>query len=204
MLKRVLPILISAVLAFGLVLQISALEKSSQTAKEKYAYVGVKKCKMCHSSAKRGNQFKKWKEFKHAKAFLSLKTPKAKELAQKAGLEGNPWESPKCLKCHVTAFEVKPELKKKIKYEDGVQCEACHGPGSGYSKLSIMKDKKKAREAGLKMPSEKDERDPKKRVCTRCHNPHSPTYKEFNFKEFSKKIAHPVPKKKKEKKEGKR
>ena len=193
--RRMLICAIFAALAFGLVLQISAVEKGAQSSKGKYSYVGMKKCRMCHRSEKRGNQFEKWQKSKHAKAFLTLKTPKAVELAKKAGVEGNPWESPECLKCHVTAFDAKPKLRKKIKNENGVSCEACHGPGSGYSKLSIMKERKKAMAAGLRMPKEKDEKDPKKRTCTRCHNPESPTYREFNFKEFYKKIAHPIPKK---------
>lgn len=204
MLKKLVLTTISAILAlFVVVVYISAVEKEA-IKKPKHTYVGVKKCGMCHRSSKRGDQYGKWKKFKHAKAFLNLKTPEAKEVAQEEGVKENPWESPKCLKCHVTAFKVKvkfPEfIGERFKIEDGVQCEACHGPGSDYSKLSIMKDEKKAIEHGLKMPNEKDEMgdNPKKWICKKCHNSESPTYKEFDFKKLYKKIAHPIPKEEKE------
>lgn len=200
--KLVLIAMISAILGSATVVYIFAKEEeASQPAKEKYTYVGVKKCGMCHRSSKRGDQYGKWKKSKHAKAFLTLKTEEAKELAKKAGVEENPWKSPKCLKCHITGFKAKPERKEKVKLKNGVQCEACHGPGSDYSKLSVMRDKKKAIKNGLKMPNEKDEEssNPKKWTCRKCHNPESPTYEEFDFKKFYKKIAHPLPKKKEEK-----
>jgi hypothetical protein len=51
----------------------------------------------------------------------------------------------------------------------------------------VMKDKVKAQSLGLVTPDEA--------VCKTCHNPESPTYKEFKFEEYRAKIAHPVPKK---------
>ncbi len=43
----------------------------------------------------------------------------------------------------------------------GVQCEACHGPGSAYKSMKVMKDPKLARQNGLWEVT----RD----VCMRCH-----------------------------------
>ena len=48
-----------------------------------------------------------------------------------------------------------------------------------------MKDKQKAVAAGLIIPDEK--------TCIQCHNDKSPTYKEFDYKKFYAKIAHPIP-----------
>lgn len=42
-----------------------------------------------------------------------------------------------------------------------LDCEACHGPGSGYSPMAVMKDPAKARAAGLVMPD--------KSFCSQCH-----------------------------------
>jgi len=42
-----------------------------------------------------------------------------------------------------------------------VQCEACHGAGSDYKKMSIMKDREKAVANGLEIPSQA--------TCNGCH-----------------------------------
>jgi len=126
-------------------------------------FVTSKKCKMCHKGAKKGEVFEKWEKSSHAKAFETLKAK---------GEDKNP----KCLECHTTGYD------GSAYKEEGVGCEACHGAGSDYKKMSVMKDKAKAMEAGLIMPDEA--------ACKKCHNEKSPTFKGFNFEEFSKKIDH--------------
>lgn len=159
--------------------------------KKAHIYGGVKTCKACHMTKKSGAQYKIWAASPHAKAFETLKGEKAMALAKKVGVK-DPSTSEKCLKCHVTAFGVDAKLKgPKLTQEEGVSCEACHGPGSAYKSRKIMKalfaGKANAADYGLVIPDEK--------VCVKCHNEESPSYKPFNFKEFSAKIAHPVPKK---------
>lgn len=154
---------------------------------EEHKYVGVKKCSMCHKSEAKGDQYGKWLSSKHAKAYETLCTPQAKETAEKAGVAGNPEQAPECLRCHVTAFGVDAGLLDEgFVKEDGVQCESCHGAGGDYKGLSVMKDREQAIAAGMVIPSEE--------TCVKCHNPESPNYKEFNFEEYSQKIAHPRPK----------
>ena len=134
-------------------------------------YVGAKKCKMCHKSEKRGKVFGKWLAGPHVNAFETLK---------KKGEEKNP----KCLECHVTAFNTggyKLADANASKFE-GVQCEVCHGAGSDYKKMSVMKDQKQSIAKGLLIPSEA--------MCKKCHNKKSPTFKGFNYKEYLKKIDH--------------
>lgn len=151
-------------------------------------FVGVKTCKTCHKAAERGDQYSKWKKGPHAKAYDTLGTAKAKELAAKAGVNGDPQKAPECLKCHVTGYG-KPAsaFGRKYRIEDGVGCESCHGAGSDFKKKSIMRDKKKAMAKGLIEPEEK--------VCKTCHNKQSPTFKPFDYEERAKEIAHPLPKK---------
>ena len=67
--------------------------------------IGIKKCKMCHKSKKRGEQVQQWEGSEHAKAFEHLATPEAKEVAKKAGVEGDPQKSAECLSCHVTGHD---------------------------------------------------------------------------------------------------
>ncbi len=46
------------------------------------AYVGTDKCKVCHKSKKKGNQYGKWLESGHAKAWATLATDEAKAIAK--------------------------------------------------------------------------------------------------------------------------
>jgi hypothetical protein len=153
-----------------------------------YNYVGVAGCRPCHQSPTKGNQFGKWSESAHAKAYTVLGEAKAKEIASAKGI-ADPQKADACLKCHVTASTL-PAARKAPTYkvEDGVGCESCHGPGSAYRVITIMQDLAQAKANGLMSPDEK--------TCTGCHNPESPTYKPFNYQEALAKIAHPDPTKK--------
>ena len=149
-------------------------------------FLGADACKICHKTEKSGDQYGIWAASKHAKAFEVLGTEEAKKVAVAAGVEGNPQEADQCLQCHVTAHGAKAELLgPKFAKEQGVGCESCHGAGSGYKAKKTMEDKTAAVAAGLVMPNAAQ--------CQTCHNEKSPTYKEFNFEEMAKKIAHPVP-----------
>lgn len=156
-------------------------------AEDKHKYVGVKKCAMCHKSEAKGNQHGQWLSSAHARAYERLASPEALEAAKKKGVAGNPQEAPQCLKCHVTGYGEDASLfSEGFISSDGVQCETCHGAGSDYLALSIMKDRAKSVQGGLIIPT--------KELCVKCHNSESPNYKEFNFDESVKKIAHPRPK----------
>lgn len=147
-------------------------------------YVGVAKCKMCHTTEKIGNQHGKWAASAHSKAYTILATPEALKIAKAKGIDA-PQTSDKCLKCHTAAFGVDAKLVGTLTKEEGVSCEACHGPGSGYKAMATMKNRQLAVAAGLVIPGEKN--------CVKCHNAESPTFKAFAFKEMCAKIAHPVP-----------
>lgn len=138
---------------------------------EKPVYVGAKKCKKCHSGAKKGKVYEKWEKAVHARAFETLKAK---------GEEKNP----KCLICHVTGlndggYRLNAPNAKEF---EGVQCEACHGKGSIYMNVNHMNDPSAAVSNGLLYPI--------KVVCTKCHNKNSPTFKGFNYRESIKKINH--------------
>jgi hypothetical protein len=177
------------VAVLGLILVGGSLQAAERS------YVGIKKCKMCHKTSKIGNQYGIWEKSAHAKAFEALKSDTAKAVAKKLGIE-DPTTSEKCLKCHTTGFgaggyDLKKSAEENAKFE-GVQCEACHGPGSEYKSLKVMKGlaegKVKPEEVGLIIPTEE--------TCKTCHTPEgNPFYKEFKFDERVKLIAHPVPKK---------
>jgi hypothetical protein len=127
---------------------------------QSFTYVGSAKCAMCHKTETQGQQFPIWQKTKHSTSVAALSSPEAAAKAQAAGVQ-NPVESPQCLKCHAPLFEKAPELKA-----EGVTCEVCHGPGSEYKKLNIMKDKALAAKNGLVIC---DSPDAAKKFCLTCH-----------------------------------
>jgi hypothetical protein len=152
-----------------------------------YNYVGVAGCQMCHRSPAKGNQFGAWQERQHSKAYATLASAQSKEIAAAKGI-ADPQKAEACLKCHVTAAAL-PAARKAATYkvEDGVGCESCHGPGSAFKAITVMRDPAQARANGLW--------DIKEETCKGCHNPESPTYIEFNYAEALKIVAHPDPSK---------
>jgi len=151
---------------------------------QEFTYVGAGKCKICHKTEKQGKQFPVWEEGKHSKSYAALSSPEASMKAQEMGVE-NPSESPECIKCHVPLFEKAPEFK-----EEGVTCEVCHGPGSDYKKLSVMKSREESVNNGLTVKETPEE---KKAWCLTCHeNAHGTS---FDFEASWQKIKHPVPEK---------
>lgn len=182
--RKVLGILVCAAILAALVTSQGALAQQAGSHK----YVGSAKCGPCHTAKSTGAQFPLWKETAHAKAYTTLTTDAAKEVFAKAvpGATGSPAESEKCLVCHSTGYGENPELfAETFDKTEGVGCEACHGAGSDYMKMSVMKDKAQSVAAGLLIPTEE--------TCKKCHNEKSPTYQAFDYKTFFAKIAHAKP-----------
>ncbi len=179
------------IVVLGAVFALTLLTTHVSAQKDQAKYIGEKKCNVCHKSAKRGNQQKVWMEGPHSKAYEVLATEEAKAAAKKVGVEGNPQESPKCLKCHVTAYEEPASVKEaSLTMEEGISCEACHGPGSLYKSLKVMK----AMYEGTQDFAAVGAIEPTAETCKKCHNSESPTYKEMDFAAAMQTIAHPVPK----------
>jgi hypothetical protein len=151
---------------------------------QQLSYVGAGKCKICHQSEKQGRQFPIWSESKHSQSFVALASEKAQPIAQELGLT-NPQESPKCFECHSPLAEKAVDLKA-----EGVSCEVCHGPGSAYKTLSIMKNKEEAVKNGLILYSSPEAI---KKQCLTCHqNAHG---KSFDFTASWENIKHTIPEK---------
>lgn len=66
----------------------------------------------------------------------------------------------KCKICHKVQYASWSETAHAARTPP-LDCEGCHGPGSEYKGLSVMKDPVKAREAGLV--------DPDRAFCSQCH-----------------------------------
>jgi cytochrome c2 len=182
--KKGMHVLLTVVLAGVVVLATALALAEDQPAKpaeaKKSAYVGSKACKVCHTGEKKGRMWEIWLDSKHAKSLAALDSAKGEN------------KDPKCLKCHTTGYGeggYGAEGMEALAVAEGlaaVGCEACHGPGSAYKSLAVMKDRQAAIAAGLVIPTEA--------TCTRCHNAESPTFKGFNFDSSWAKIAHHIPK----------
>jgi hypothetical protein len=142
-------------------------------------YVGSAKCKICHSTEKQGQQYPIWEKSNHSKSFAALSSPDAAANATALGVK-DPTTDAKCLKCHAPlAGDLKPE---------GVSCEVCHGPGSAYKSLNVMKVKDDAVKAGLVLYANPDAI---KAKCLTCHqDAHGKT---FDFAGQWAKIKHTIP-----------
>jgi hypothetical protein len=153
---------------------------------QQFKYIGAEKCKMCHNTPAKGDQYKKWSESLHAQAIKSLSSPAALEYAKKNNI-ADPATDAKCLKCHSTTGSVAAaDLDATIKVSEGVSCESCHGPGSMYKSPAIMKNQAMSLKNGLIVPNEA--------TCIKCHNKDNPFFKPFDYAASVAKIAHPKPK----------
>lgn len=177
----IIPVFIVSVIIF------TASEKSSSQTTPKY--VGSTSCaSVCHKGDSKGKQYEIWQDSKHSQAMKDLQTPLADSIAKGRGSTLAAAESPECVKCHVLGKElVESELESTFDKSDGVQCETCHGPGSEYKKLSIMKDVNLATQNGLIIHKEGE------LFCVQCHNQESPTFKGFKYDEYWEKIKHMKP-----------
>lgn len=165
-----------AIGSFALIMIINLFSQS-------FTYVGAEKCKICHKTEKQGMQHPIWEKSSHSQSVAALSSPEAAQRAQEMGV-ADPQTDSKCLKCHAPLYEKAPELNT-----EGVTCEVCHGPGSEYRKLNVMKDRDLAVKNGLILYGSLDAI---KKQCLTCHeNAHG---KAFDFASSWEKIKHPVPK----------
>lgn len=157
-------------------------------------YIGAQQCKNCHQSKESGDQYSRWQEEKHPKAFDELASENAKKYGKARGID-DPQTSDKCLKCHVTAFgEPKENLHRSFDPKMGVQCETCHGPGEKHRKARMAaaasEEGDKKGPAYTTIPDDEIMKAPTVKVCAKCHNDESPGYKPFCFHKFVGEVRH--------------
>ncbi|MHC4547641.1 MAG: multiheme c-type cytochrome [Planctomycetota bacterium] len=124
-------------------------------------YLGQKACKKCHMK-----QHRTWRKMMHAKAWETLpekyRTPDEKDEDGRV-----------CMSCHVTGWGEKDRGgfadAGASEHLLGVQCEACHGPGSQHKEAGqkVLDEKRKTFNEG-----EKTFINRKTTGCANCHNPH--------------------------------
>lgn len=156
----------------------------SRAEQGQHAYVGSKKCRLCHL-----REWKSWQETKMANSFELLKPGKRSKEKKAAGLDPQKdyTKDATCIPCHVTGYgqkggfvdiETTPDLA-------GTGCEMCHGPGGTYTKNEFMslknREYKKADVVAVGLIEKVGVEQ-----CRVCHNEKSPFVGDgyvFNFEE---------------------
>lgn len=103
-------------------------------------YVGPGSCaaSACHGGIRPSpnsrvlqNEYSTWiLQDRHSQAYRALQTPVARRMAKILGIDSAE-SAQKCLTCH--ALAVPPEKKgRDFEISEGVTCENCHGPASGW------------------------------------------------------------------------
>lgn len=114
------------------------------------------------------NEYVTWSEFDpHAAAFRTLQNERSATIARRLKL-GPAERAPACLACH---SEVVPAAVRGARFQqdDGIGCEACHGPASGW--LATHDDgtsdsHEQSLRAGLRALNQPAERGA---LCVACH-----------------------------------
>jgi hypothetical protein len=124
-------------------------------------YIGNRKCRLCHFE-----YFTEWEKDPHANSFARL-----------GRMKNNPY----CLKCHTTGYgEAQGFVSEKITPElRGVQCEACHGPGSRHKDNPHDKG---SLPIGRKIDYQT--------VCIKCHDRNWTP--EFEYDKYRRRIEHRI------------
>ncbi len=145
-----------------------------------HEYVGSKKCRMCH-----GQWHKSWQQSVKGQSFQILKSGARAEHKRKVGLDPQKDYTTEaaCLTCHTVGFgqpggyRIPPPNDGKAKRfaatREGVGCEACHGPGGGFTQVMgdiYLKERpyelQEVRRAGLRSIAPQ--------LCLNCHDPKAP------------------------------
>jgi YVTN family beta-propeller protein len=98
-------------------------------------YVGAFQCVSCHNKSDTGQIFSQWHQSKHAMAYVTLSSDRAKKIAAEMGVKESAQTSNLCLECHTTGNLKTGSFSNSFDIVQGVQCESCHGPANRHIEL---------------------------------------------------------------------
>lgn len=126
----------------------------------RFFYMGVESCaaSTCHGSTAprnaprtgiRQTEHGQWlARDKHARAYEVLLKPRSLLMAKNLKMAESPAKSERCLVCH--SLDVpQNERSGGFRLEDGVSCEACHGPAEGWLGVHIGHGSEASRSLGM-------------------------------------------------------
>src|SRR5579885_1794572 len=168
----------SALLVAAFCLCLRPARSASTDTPEPIKYIGPGSCAAtsCHGSVKPvagsrilQNEYSTWiLQDKHSRAYGALTGEVGERMGRILKLEGKAEESPKCLACHAL-YTTAEQRGCPFELADGVSCENCHGPASGWLGPHTTKDwphERSVKELGMY-----DTRDVLRRTdrCLECH-----------------------------------
>lgn len=162
----------------------SAAGEAAQGSDEATPYVGVLVCRDCHPTAWRA-----WLGSRHARSVVALHTGMAPGFAARMGMPEMPsyQEVRNCLGCHGVGVQGETVAAGTAGFhpQEGVTCEACHGPGGRHVAAAQRKLARPDLVAGLRASP---------RDCLECHAD-KPSHEHerripFDSISFSEKIRH--------------
>ncbi|HEY6136145.1 MAG TPA: multiheme c-type cytochrome [Thermoanaerobaculia bacterium] len=140
-------------------------------------YAGVASCvnSGCHGSTVplgaqriRQNEYYTWLHSdRHATAYNVLFNAVSARIARNMRLKAKPYQEKVCLDCHSTNVP-KELVSGRIDLEDGVQCEACHGPAGGWRAEHVQEGWTHAQSVQHGMFDLRELR-VRAHTCDRCH-----------------------------------
>lgn len=120
---------------------LSASVSLSANADELHKFIGPGSCAAtsCHGSVKPvaesrilQNEYSTWiVKDKHSRAFQALTSDVGERMGRILKLGAKAEESPKCLTCHAL-YATAEQRGRTFEISEGVSCENCHGPASGW------------------------------------------------------------------------
>ena len=137
----------AAVCLGWLLLAASVDVRSADTVIGKYNGAGGCAASSCHGSIQPKtvtrvpqNEYSIWAgQDKHAGAYQALSNSVSVRIGKILRLEHPPAQTPRCLACH--ALAIPPEQRAQtFDISDGVSCESCHGPASGWLGQHTIQD----------------------------------------------------------------
>lgn len=158
----------------------------------KEVYAGAQVCRECHVE-----EYRQWLGTSHARSFVSLQTATARRISEEpnayAGMPSAKMMK-ECSPCHARGMDAAPaEREKGFHAEDGVQCEACHGPRGLHAKSKVgeVPGAKKGEDGVVMIARSKTA---VLEQCMDCHK-EKPSHAvlrrpAFDFETYWKKVAH--------------
>jgi hypothetical protein len=117
------------------------------------------------------NEYSIWAgQDKHARAYQVLSNPVSVRIARILKLDRPANETPRCLACHALAPAAE-ERAQSFDVGDGVSCELCHGPASGWLGAHTVKDweSRTPEQKGKLGMNDLGDLAVRTHICTHCH-----------------------------------
>ncbi|MFC2075683.1 multiheme c-type cytochrome [candidate division KSB1 bacterium] len=153
--------LVSGVVLIGIAVVLMAPTTSSNPDDKRPAavYLGNQWCLDCHQEA-----YRLWIGSPHSRTWVQLHSRGAMPIGLAEGWrQGDPMpvESALCLSCHALGAALVSSAADNFHIEEGVQCEACHGPAGVRVQAASGGDSLVVDHGGMTKADEK--------TCLRCH-----------------------------------